>query len=131
MPRLSTLHAKAACSVVLVGVALGGCSLPSLDLPAVGFSSGAEKLGGGIVRVSLPRSGCASADQCTLLTAAATAQRLGGTHFIVLRTGSDQAGQAAYIKVLAIEPPETPPTGAVSVEEALLFFGARSEPAAL
>jgi hypothetical protein len=132
MRRLLSLNAGAAWSIVLAGMALGACSLPSLDLPVIGLSSGAEKLGGGIVRVGLPRSGpaCASADQCTLVTAAATAQRLGGTHFIVLRTGSDQGGQAAYIKVLAIEPADTPPTGAVSVEEALTFFGTRSEPAA-
>jgi hypothetical protein len=49
---------------------------------------------------------------------------MGATHFMVIRTGSD----AAYIKVYALEPSETPPSGAVSVEEALLFFGKRNVP---
>src|SRR5262245_39019727 len=107
----------------IVCVLAAGCSLPTL--PA-GNAQADQQIGGGIVRIAVPKSGladCASADECTLVRAAEAAQRAGGTHFMVLpgHGGSTQKG-FAYIKVFTFGDGEAAPGSAMSVEEALYFF---------
>jgi hypothetical protein len=102
-----------------------GCSIPTTTLPTAGALAN-EQVGGGILRITVPKSGladCASADECTLVKAAETTQRVGGTHFMVLpgHGGSTQRGYA-YIKVFTFGAGERAPNGAMSVEEALYFF---------
>ncbi|HEU0061667.1 MAG TPA: hypothetical protein VFR19_17425 [Hyphomicrobiaceae bacterium] len=105
-----------------------GCSLPATLLPTSGTPTD-ERVGGGIVRIVMPRGAladCASADECTLVKAALTAQRAGATHFMLLpgHGGPTQRGYA-YIKVFTLAPGEGAPSGTMSVEEALYFFRRR------
>ena len=104
-----------------------GCSLPTAVVPS--FEPPREKkIAEGIFRIALPQdssvSDCATIDECTLLKAADTTNRAGGTHFMVLpgHGGATQAGYA-YIKVLTLEEGARPPRGAISVEEAFYFYG--------
>jgi hypothetical protein len=102
-----------------------GCSLPAAILPTSGAPRD-ERVGGGIVRIVLPKGAfadCQSVDDCTLVKAAEAAMRAGGTHFMLLpgHGGSTQKGYA-YIKVFTLAPGEGAPTGTMSVEEALYFF---------
>jgi|SRR5690349_7042438 len=114
-----------------------GCSAPSISLPAPGaFAAGAndERVGGGILRIRVPRAAladCASADECTLVKAAEATQRVGGTHFLLLpgHGGPTQRGYA-YIKVFTLAPGEDAPSSTMSVEEALYFFRKRPAQAA-
>lgn len=102
-----------------------GCSMPTTALPTASALA-YEPIGGGILRVAVPKSGladCASADECTLVKAAEAAQRVGGTHFMVLpgHNGSAQGGYA-YIKVFTFGADERAPSTAMPVEEALHFL---------
>lgn len=102
-----------------------GCSLPSAILPGSGAPSD-ERVGGGIVKIVLPKGAladCQSVDDCTLVRAAEATLRAGGTHFALLpgHGGSTQKGYA-YIKVFTLAPGEGAPSGTMSVEEALHFF---------
>ena len=102
-----------------------GCSLPTTVLPTAGALA-YEPIGGGILRVAVPKSGladCATPDECTLVKAAEAAQRVGGTHFMVLpgHNGSAQGGHA-YIRVFTVGAGERVPTTAMPVEEPLLFL---------
>jgi hypothetical protein len=102
-----------------------GCSIPTATLPTAGALPD-EQIGGGIVRIGMPKSGlanCASANECTLVKAAESAQRVGSTHFIVLPGyGSSVQGGYAYIRVFRLGAGERAPTGAASVEEVLHFI---------
>ena len=99
--------------------------MPTTALPTVS-SLAHEAIGGGIFRITVPKSGladCASADECTLAKAAEATQRVGGTHFIVLPGHSSTAqGGHAYIKVFTFAAGERVPSTAMPVEEALHFF---------
>src|SRR5262245_210699 len=91
-----------------------GCSMPSIALPT-GNASPDERVGGGILRIAVPKGAladCASADDCTLVKAAEAAQRAGGTHFSLLpgHGGPTQRGYA-YIKVFTVGPGEDAPSG--------------------
>jgi len=102
-----------------------GCSMPTIPLP-VGNTSAGERVGGGILKIAVPKGAladCASADMCTLVRAAEAAQRVGGTHFMLLpgHGGPTQRGYA-YIKVFTLGPGEEAPSSTMSVEEALTFF---------
>ena len=102
-----------------------GCSMPTIALP-VGNSSADQRVGGGILKISVPKGAladCASADTCTLVRAAEATQRVGGTHFMLLpgHGGPTQRGYA-YIKVFTLGPGEEAPSSTMSVEEALTFF---------
>jgi hypothetical protein len=109
----------------IVYLLAAGCSMPTTALPTASALA-YEPIGGGIVRVAVPKSGladCASADECTLLKAAEAAQRAGGTHFMVLPGHSSSAqGGYAYIKVFTFGAGERAPSTAMSVEEALHFL---------
>jgi hypothetical protein len=105
-----------------------GCSLPATLLPRSAAPTD-EGVGGGIVRIVVPKGAladCASADACTLVKAAEATQRAGGTHFMLLpgHGGPTQRGYA-YIKVFSLAPGEGVPSGTMSVEEALYFFRRR------
>src|SRR4029453_16155389 len=105
-----------------------GCSLPATLLPRSAAPTD-EGVGGGIVRIVVPKGAladCASADACTLVKAAEATQRAGGTHFMLLpgHGGPTQRG-CAYIKVFSLAPGEGVPSGTMSVEEALYFFRRR------
>jgi hypothetical protein len=105
-----------------------GCSLPATLLPAPAAPAD-ERIGGGIVRIVVPKGAladCASADDCTLVKAAQATQRAGGTHFMLLpgHGGPTQRGYA-YIKVFTLAPGEGAPSGTMSVEEAFYFFRRR------
>ena len=102
-----------------------GCSMPTNLLPAAGPPT-SEQVGGGIVRIVVPKrplADCASVDTCTLVKAAEATQRAGGTHFLLLpgHGGATQRGYA-YIKVFTLDPGEPAPSSTMSVEEALHFF---------
>jgi len=102
-----------------------GCSMPTNLLPPPGPPA-SEQVGGGIVRIAVPKSplaDCASVDTCTLVKAAEATQRAGGTHFLLLpgHGGATQHGYA-YIKVFTLGPGEVVPSSTMSVEEALHFF---------
>jgi hypothetical protein len=119
--------------LALVAAVLGGCSMPSLQLPGFAGPSvpSGERIGPDLIRISLAAKGaaeCPLPDECTLAKAAEVAKRAGGTHFLVLpgHGGPTQRGYA-YIKVLRLDPGEGAPSGAVSVEEALYFYGSRRE----
>jgi hypothetical protein len=106
-------------------VLAAGCSMPTTALPTASALAH-EPIGGGIFRIAVPTSGladCASADDCTLVKAAEAAQRVGGTHFMVLpgHSGSAQGGYA-YIKVFTFGVGERAPSTAMPVEEALHFL---------
>ena len=100
-----------------------GCSIPTL--PATNALTEAQ-IGGGILRIAVPKTGfadCTSAYQCTLVRAAEATRLVGGTHFIVLPGhGGSTQGSFAYIKVFTFDAGETAPSSAISVEEALFFF---------
>ena len=117
------------CSIFLASLLLAGCSLPSISLPTGGSTAANESIGASMYRIAMqPRSPshCASADECTLLAAAAVAKRVGGTHFIVVPGhGSLSQREFAYIKVFTLRDGELPPSGAVSTEEALYFLAKR------
>jgi hypothetical protein len=121
--------------VAMAGLLAAGCSLQPGLLANPGASARAEKMGAGIYRVALPPPGlakCASADECTLVEAAEAAKGVGATHFSVLpgHGGPSQKGYA-YIRVFTLDPADALPSGAVSVEEILLFFDKRpKEPVA-
>jgi hypothetical protein len=119
--------------LALVAALLGGCTMPSLQLPGFPGPSvpSGERIGSDLIRISVAAKGtaeCASADECTLAKAAEVARGAGGTHFLVLpgHGGPTQRGYA-YIKVLRLDAGEGAPSGAVSVEEALFFYGGRRE----
>ena len=99
--------------------------MPTTALPTASALA-YEPIGGGILRVAVPKSGladCASADECTLLKAAEATQRAGGTHFMVLPGHRSSAqGGYAYIKVFTFGAGERAPSTAMSVEEALHFL---------
>jgi hypothetical protein len=102
-----------------------GCSLSATLLPTSSAPTD-EGVGGGIVRIVVPKGAladCASAEYCTLVKAAEATQRDGGTHFMLLpgHGGPTQRGYA-YIKVFTLAPGEGAPSGTMSVEEALYFF---------
>jgi len=112
-------------SVPLICLLAAGCSLPATILPGSGAPSD-ERVGGGIVRIVLPKGAhadCQSTDECTLVKAAEATLRAGGTHFMLLpgHGGTTQKGYA-YIKVFTLAPGEGAPSGTMSVEEALYFF---------
>src|SRR5262245_1254337 len=107
-----------------------GCSLPALlptsAAPTDERVGGDGRVGGGIVRIVMPKGAladCKSADDCTLVKAAEATQRAGGTHFMLLpgHGGPTQKGYA-YIKVFTLAPGEGAPSGTMSVEEVLYFF---------
>jgi len=119
--------------LALVAVLLSGCSLPPSMLPSFGSGPAVsdERIGPGFVRVPLAPAGgaeCGSADECTLVGAAQAARRVGGTHFLVIpgHGGPTQKGYA-YIKVFTLAAGDGVPSGAVSVEEALHFYGGRRD----
>jgi hypothetical protein len=94
--------------------------------PPIAGALAEEQVGGGIHRIAVPASSladCASPDECTLVKAAETTQRVGGTHFMVLpgHGGSAQSGYA-YIKVFTIGVGERVPSSAMSASEALQFI---------
>ena len=105
-----------------------GCSLPATLLPTSTAPTD-ERVGGGIVRIVVPKGAladCASVDDCTLVKAALATQRAGGTHFMLLsgHGGPTQRGYA-YIKIFSMGQDEGAPSGTMSVEEALYFFRKR------
>ena len=109
----------------LIYLLAAGCSLPAAIIPSPGPPRD-ERVGGGIVKIVLPKgtfADCRSTDECTLVKAAEVTQRAGGTHFMLLpgHGGSTQAG-FAYIKIFTLAPGEGAPSGTMSVEEALYFF---------
>jgi hypothetical protein len=117
----------------LICLLVAGCSLPATILPSSNAASG-ERIGGGIVKIVLPKAplaDCQSTDECTLVKAAEATLRAGGTHFMLLpgHGGSTQKGYA-YIKVFTLAPGEGAPSGTMSVEEALYFFRRRPVQAA-
>ena len=115
--------------ILIVCLLAAGCSA----LPK-GAELANEQVGGGILRITVPKSNlshCSSADECTLVKAAEATQRAGGTHFMVLpgHAGSTQVGHA-YIKVFNFGAGERVPSGAISVEEALAFIRKPQAPVA-
>jgi hypothetical protein len=112
-------------ALLMICLLAAGCGLPAGILPISGAPRD-EGIGGGIVRIVLPKGAyadCQSADDCTLVKAAEATMRAGGTHFLLLpgHGGSTQNGYA-YIKVFTLAPGEGAPSGTMSVEEALYFF---------
>jgi hypothetical protein len=109
----------------MICVLAAGCSMPKPALPTAS-SLGYERIGGGILRIAVPKSAladCASADECTLVKAAEATQRVGGTHFMVLPGHSSSAqGGYAYIRVFTFGADERAPSTAMPVEEALHFL---------
>jgi hypothetical protein len=110
---------------------VAGCSPLTTMLPTPGPLA-SEQVGGGLIRIAVPRGGladCASADECVLVRAAEATQRVGGTHFMVLpgHGGPTQRGYA-YIKVFTLGPGEGVPSSTISAEEALTFFRNRPKP---
>ncbi len=108
-----------------------GCSLPTIPLGPLpmGNASPDERIGGGILKIAVPKTAlpdCGSVDECTLVKAAEATQRVGGTHFMLLpgHGGPTQRGYA-YIKVFTVGPGEDAPSSTMSVEEALYFFRKR------
>jgi hypothetical protein len=113
----------------LVCLLVCGCSSVSLTPPTLGFSAAPQSIGSGIFYVNVPRdklARCASQEQCILREAAQTAQRSGATHFVVLSSWKETG---AYIKLLTVAPTEIPPSGAVAVEEVMLFLDKPAETA--
>ena len=103
-----------------------GCSLATVG-PASFAPPREEKIAEGIFRIAFPQGGvsdCGTIVECTLLTAADTARRARGSHFMVLpgHGGATQVGYA-YIKVLTLDEGDGVPRGAISVDEAFYFFG--------
>ena len=125
--------------VMVFGLLLAGCSTDYRDLDGSGFVDGAatEKVANHTYRISAPGHSFASQAELhdyMMLKAAHTARRVGGTHFTVAmwggegasRSGSPLGGQASadtYIRVFALAPDQTPPSGAVSVASVLNRLG--------
>lgn len=88
-----------------------------------------EDVGGGLVRIAVPRSGlahCASPDDCVLVSAGEATRKVGGTHFMVLTGyGGPTQRDYAYIRVFKVGSGESAPSNAMSAEEALTFFRKR------
>src|SRR6185295_12773105 len=126
--RLAGEQAPVRWALPMMCLLAAGCSLPATLLPAPAAPAD-ERIGGGIVRIVVPKGAladCASADDCTLVKAAQATQRAGGTHFMLLpgHGGPTQRGYA-YIKVFTLAPGEGAPSGTMSVEEAFYFFRRR------
>jgi hypothetical protein len=126
--RLAGEQAPVRWALPIVCLLAAGCSLPATLLPT-SSAPGDDRVGGGIVRIVVPKGAladCASADECTLVKAAEATQRAGATHFMLLpgHGGPTQRGHA-YIKVFSLAPGEGAPSGTMSVEEALYFFRRR------
>lgn len=129
----------------LTALLAGACASP-LDI-AGPRSATQERIAGNVYRVDIPASQYSDREvvkDLTLVRAAETAQRAGGTHFLVIRGddadtllpvvlgASDPARKdyTVYVKVLTIEAPRQPGHGVLSVEEVLQFLGKRFEKAA-
>jgi hypothetical protein len=126
--RLAGEQAPVRWALPIIYLLAAGCSLPATLLPGSAAPPD-ERVGGGIVRIVVPKGAladCVSADDCTLVKAAEATQRAGGTHFMLLpgHGGPTQRGHA-YIKVFTLAPGEGVPSGTMSVEEALYFFRRR------
>lgn len=129
--------------VTIAALLASGCSLP---FDGIGAGGSEQRVSAAIYRIAVPATGLpdrTSVHDYTLLKAAETTKRIGGTHFMVI-SGADvqPAGlppmaspapnsgavpYAAYIKVLTLDPAEIAPSGALSVEETLHFLGKRPE----
>src|SRR4029079_7387838 len=108
----------------IICLLVAGCSLPTISLPT-GSASAEEQVGGGILRIAVSkgdRADCASADERMLVKAAEAAQRVGGSHFMLLpgHGGSPQLGYA-YVRVFTLGADECAPSRTISVEEAVQF----------
>lgn len=103
-----------------------GCSPSLLPMPG---QLASEDVGGGLMRIAVPRSGladCASPDDCVLVRAGEATTKVGATHFMVLPGyGGSSQRDYAYIRVFKIGSGESAPSNAVSAEEALTFFRKR------
>ena len=113
-------------ALLFICLLAAGCSPPLLPMPG---QPATEDVGGGLMRIAVPRSGladCASADDCVLVMAGEATQKAGGTHFMVLPGygGPTQRGYA-YIRVFIIGSGESVPSNTMSAEEALIFFRKR------
>jgi hypothetical protein len=120
--RRATLSLRTQLTLALACVLAGGCSSVSLIPPTSGFPAASQPVGSGIYYVSVAReklTSCETQEQCILRQAAQTAQRSGATHFLVLSSWKESG---AYVKLLTLAPTEIPPTGAVAVEEVMLFL---------
>jgi len=123
--RLAGERTSVRWALPMICLLAAGCSLSATLLPTSSAPTD-EGVGGGIVRIVVPKGAladCASAEYCTLVKAAEATQRAGGTHFMLLpgHGGPTQRGYA-YIKVFTLAPGEGAPSGTMSVEEALYFF---------
>lgn len=130
----------------IMALLAGACASP-LDITGPRYST-RERIADNVYRVDIPASRYSDREMVkdlTLVRAAETAQRAGGTHFLVIRGddadtldlpvvfgASDPARKdyTVYVKVLTIAPQQQPGHGALSVEEVLQFIGKRFEKAA-
>lgn len=113
-------------ALLFICLLAAGCSPSLLPMPG---QLASEDVGGGIVRVAVPRSGladCASPDDCVLMRAGEATRRVGGTHFMLLPGyGGPTQRDYAYIRVFRVGPGESVPSNSMSAEEALTFFRKR------
>jgi hypothetical protein len=110
-------------AILLICLLAAGCSSSLLPMPG---QLASEDVGGGLMRIAVPRSGladCASPDDCVLVRAGEATRKVGATHFMVLPGyGGSSQRDHAYIRVFRIGSAESVPSNALSAEEALTFF---------
>lgn len=137
----------AGCSTSPSGIVTG--SLPSMSMPSLPsmgsllpsipssrMPAGPERVGSNLYRISTagPRlDDPTQRENYNLLRAAESTQEVGGTHFIVVNTGSrigtdatglgSPADTGTLIRVFTLPRGEEPPIGAIEAAEIVHFFG--------